>query len=136
MSRIAILGEEETEYLLEHLEANSNQVSKQFGGTVDYTWDQYELELREFCKENEDRLCFTPQKKNNKEKTSDDSYSVSHYSETSIADKSSSPEISTETPHKSCKKKLINISLSMKKSRDKDLDKSRTEESQEGSHKK
>jgi len=127
MSRIAVLGEEETENILEHLEGDTTQVSKKFGGSVEFTWDQYEVELREFCKENQTRLIALPEKeKKKKGKSDDDSYSVSHYSE--IEAESKSPESQSETSGepgpltpKKKNKGPLNISMSAKK---KDKDKS------------
>jgi len=83
MSRIAILDSSDTENLHGHLDASESQISSVFGGKIDYSWEQYEFELKQFCNDNQDRLTWLPPKdKKGKfiKDGSDASYS-SYYSE-------------------------------------------------------
>lgn len=60
MSRITTLDSGENAILHEHLEVAPEQASAQFGGKIEYSWAMYESELREYCKENQERLIYLP----------------------------------------------------------------------------
>jgi hypothetical protein len=140
MSRIAVLDSSNPEEVISHLEADAAQVSKEFGGKIEYTWEQYEVELREYCEENEDRLTWLPAKdKKGKFLTKDSlnssgELSGSHYSETSISE-SNDPTSPRKTPKKSGAKTL-SLSLTGKKGKkSKESHQSSTEKEKSGKEK-
>jgi hypothetical protein len=123
MGRIAILDSSDTENLHGHLEADAMQVSSVFGGKIEYTWKQYESELREFCKENQDRLIWLPPKDKKgkfiKDGSEFSSTSKGYYSESqSISCRSEDDRSSGsnyETPRKKKNTSRIGLNLSSSK---------------------
>jgi len=110
MSRITTLSSGENETLHAHLEVHPSQASSQFGGNVDYTWDQYEAELRDYCAENQARLVFVPLKKGAGE----------DYEEASFTKSFMSGDCSSYEGNKTPKGgKFLNRSLNVKKDKDK-----------------
>jgi hypothetical protein len=123
MSRIAILDSADTENLHGHLDANEAQVSSVFGGKIEYTFEQYESELREFCKENQERLTWLPPKDKKGKFVKDGSeYSStskgSYYSESQSiscrSDDDRSSGSNYDTPKKKSKNSRLGLNLSKK----------------------
>lgn len=126
MSRITTLDSHETVDLQNHLEISPELCSKHFGGALVYTWEQYEIELREYCKENQARLIALPppkrKKGSNGEKSEDASYSQSIVS----GDTSSIGEGKEKK-----EKRGLNTSNFLKTRKDKDSSKSESQQSTE-----
>jgi hypothetical protein len=123
MSRIAVLDSSDKEEVLGHLDASESQVSKEFGGKIEYTWEKYEIELREFCEEHEERLTWLPAKdKKGKFLTTDSlasssEFSGSYYSEASISE--SDPLASPRKVGNKKSSKTLNLSFTGKKGKSK-----------------
>jgi len=80
MNRIAILDSTDFETLRDHLDVSESQVSSVFGGKVNFTWEQYEVELRQYCADNQERLTWLPPR-DKKGKFLKDGDDYSYYSE-------------------------------------------------------
>jgi len=78
MDRISILDSKNPEILKNHLEIDLAQLSSEFGGKIDYSWELYETELKAYCKENQERLTALPPKDSKKQK---DGFTLSSFSD-------------------------------------------------------
>jgi len=101
MDRISILDSKDPEILKNHLEIDLAQLSSQFGGKIEYSWELYETELKAYCKENQERLTALPPKDSKKQK---DGFTLSSFSDlTSVSGSTGSKE----SKDKKTKKKII-----------------------------
>jgi len=109
MDRISILDSKDPEILKNHLEIDLAQLSSEFGGKIEYSWELYETELKAYCKENQERLTALPPKDTKKQKD----HTLSSFSD--ITSVSGSTESKSKDKQKTKKNYIPNIALTSPK---------------------